>query len=335
MRLVTAAAAAIFGLALAEPSPTPSWSTSTTTTPSSASGLDPASPTFDGFDVDTNLPDGHYSITVYQNGSQHMRRWAPDEKRWHAMEKRQGTGEYTFLVDDAKGSVVDVAFDSYSKQRVPLPNPQTQCVHLRQYGPLNYPLIADDYRESKRALYNFCNVFKFVEGHVSMALNGNVMAYVCQRRATSLGRNTCAEAEYKAAEALMNKTCGDSAGYVWIKKWNKEYGRMWKGEKPCRRWGEFKPNWRKGPTFDDPKGRGKADRKEPKGDFKKTPEELYMEAAWEPVENAPEDDDGQRHDFRGQYGQFADGWEHGWSKPAHKPEDLPSTDQGMPMEKED
>lgn len=320
--LALAAAAAVMSVALAAPAPGSS----------SAS----ASSGFDGFEVDPDLPDGHYSITVHQNGSHHMRRWTPHSKRWHSMEKRQGTGEYTFLVDDANGGMMDVAYDIFSKQRLPLPNPQTQCIHSRPYGPLNYPLIADDYRASKIALYNYCDAFQFIEGHISMALNGNVMAYVCQRRVTSLGHATCAEAEYKAAEALMNRTCGDSAGYVWMSSWNKEYGRMWKGEKVCRRWGDFHPNRRKDRTFDDPKNRGKIDRSEPKGDYNKTPEELYMEAAWEPVKPAAEDDDGQRQDYRGKYGQYTEGWEHGWNWPSHHkyPEPQPpSANKGRPREK--
>lgn len=186
------------------------------------------------------------------------------------------------------------------------------CAHHRDYNTLGYPLRADDYYASKLGLFNYCNIFQYVEGYVSMALNGSVAVYVCQRHVTTLHHNTCAETEFKAAEALLNQSCGTTAGYVFIPDWNKEYGRMWKGEYACRRWGDFTYNTSAQSIFHQLEGAVRIT-DEPKGlRPPKLAEQLLDETLWEPQKLDEADDTGHREDHSFAYGQYAPGWASGW-----------------------
>ncbi|KAM4060664.1 hypothetical protein HRG_001790 [Hirsutella rhossiliensis] len=271
---------------------------------------------FDGFHIDPSLPDGHYSIHLKEDGNHHVRRWTSHKKRWQRLQKRQGTHEYTWLVDDETNKVEGLALDSFAKQRVPVPPMRVSCIHLREYNTLNYPLPADDYRASKQALFNYCNIFNFIEGHIAMALNGTVAVYVCQRKVTIIHENVCAEAEYKAVEARLNQSCGDASAYGFIGDWNKEYGRNWRGEKVCRRWGKKVYNSPANFNFENLPGNG-ALTSEPFGDRpEKSKEQFLKETVFEPLKG-DDYDDGVRDNYGSMYGQYADGWanNHNWREP--------------------
>ncbi|PHH65791.1 hypothetical protein CDD81_1518 [Ophiocordyceps australis] len=266
-----------------------------------------------GFFIDPAMPDGQYSIDLAANGNHLVRRWSESGQRWQKLRKREGTTETTFLVDDHLQEVKAVSYDQYAPQRLPFPEAETHCLHYRDYNTLNYPLIQADYYASKRALFNWCSLFPIVDGHVALALDGNVAVYVCQRRKTGLSTNYCSEGEFKAAEARINATCGLSSGYTFIRDWNKEYGRAWRGERTCRRWGQMKGLLHVGPvTFNDRPGNGKMT-KEPKGlRDPRPPQELLNATLFEQERPEYMSDDGIRRNHRSHYGEFTGGWYHLW-----------------------
>lgn len=196
----------------------------------------------DGFYLDSNLPDGNYQVTLQAKGTAPLiKRWEPKEKRWGHLQPRAsregaGSGEYTFVVDEDEGRVVDVSLDLYSQSKLPVPVTKTGCFHSQLYETFNYELDAEDYRHSKMAFYNWCDVYPLGRFHIEMALKGNVAVYVCTRGQG--GSQFCSEAEYEDAEAHMNKTCGAAPAFTWIKSWNKEYGRSWKGQRICGKYGK-------------------------------------------------------------------------------------------------
>ncbi len=77
-----------------------SSSSSSTDDLSSAVGV---TATLGGYTIPRDLPDGHYTIALHPNGTAlHTLRWHAPSRRWHTLHRRAGgTGEYTFLVDDA------------------------------------------------------------------------------------------------------------------------------------------------------------------------------------------------------------------------------------------
>ena len=293
-----------------------SSSSSSTDDLSSAVGV---TATLGGYTIPRDLPDGHYTIALHPNGTAlHTRRWHAPSRRWHTLHRRAGgTGEYSFLVDDAHLRLEAVSQDSHAQQRVPLPADKLQChcLHQRAYSPLNYPLPPQDYYASKQELFNWCNTFGWQGHHVSMALGGSVAVYVCGRKHTHHVNGVCSEAEYLAAEGILNQTCGDAAGYVFIDEWNKEYGRMFRGETICRLWQDGPDQLIPVKTvFDDPDGRGSLT-SEPKGDRPdESAKDLYDKTVFEPLESkfGNEGDDDERQDFRGTYSQYSPGWGEGW-----------------------
>ena len=152
-----------------------SSSSSSTDDLSSAVGV---TATLGGYTIPRDLPDGHYTIALHPTGTAlHTRRWHAPSRRWHPLHRRAGgTGEYSFLVDDAHLRLEAVSQDSHAQQRVPLPADKLQChcLHQRAYSPLNYPLPPQDYYASKQELFNWCNTFGWQGHHVSMALGGSV-----------------------------------------------------------------------------------------------------------------------------------------------------------------
>ncbi|PHH72449.1 hypothetical protein CDD82_5975 [Ophiocordyceps australis] len=274
----------------------------------------PVDPHSHGFLVDAAMPDGQYSIDLMANGNHLVHRWSESGKRWQKLRKRQGTTETTFLVDDDLQEVKSVSYDQYAPQRLPFPEAETHCLHYRDYNTLNYPLIQADYYASKQALFNWCNLYPVVEGHVALALDGNVAVYVCQRRMTGLSTNYCSEGEFKAAEARINATCGLSSGYTYIRDWNKEYGRAWRGERTCRRWGQMKGLLHTGAVaFNDGPGKGELT-KEPKGlRDARLPQDLLNETLFEQERPEYMSDDGIRKNHRMNYGEFTGGWFKLWA----------------------
>lgn len=200
----------------------------------------------EGFHIDPSLPDGNYRITLSDEPSSTphiVKRWEPLQRRWQALEKRgTGTNQYTFLVDEADGQVKEVALDVHAKTSLPIPVTLSECIPFRRYEGQNRTLIQDDYYASKQAFFNWCEMFPIVQGHIEMALNGNVAVWACQRRYKMLHRNWCSEAEYEEAERYMNQSCQGGPAWVYMGPWKKEYGRGWKGDHACRNWAKFVTN---------------------------------------------------------------------------------------------
>ncbi|KAI9170933.1 hypothetical protein HJFPF1_00412 [Paramyrothecium foliicola] len=197
-----------------------------------------------GFFIDPELPDGNYHVTMGRDGAAPLvKRWHAKEKRWHRLEVREpkakgwGSGEYTFVVDENQGRVVDVNLDLYAQSKLPVPVSDTGCYHSHEYETFNYALDADDYRHTKQSFYNWCDLYPVNTGHVELALKGNVAVYVCMRRRGDT--KYCSEAEFEDCEAHMNRTCGAGPAWTWIKDWSKEYGRSWKGQKVCGKTGKY------------------------------------------------------------------------------------------------
>ncbi|UNI24590.1 hypothetical protein JDV02_010324 [Purpureocillium takamizusanense] len=312
--------------------------------------------------VPRDLPDGHYTMTLHPNGTvlrtrrssarrryghrlldsnsgsivdtdassnntrpspPHQQQEKKEQQKTHTLYRRAGTGEYTFLVDDANLRLEAVSLDTHPVQRLPLPpGVQCHCAHQRDYSTLSYPLPPDDYYASKQELFNWCNAFKWQGHHVGMALGGSVGVYACGRKVTHHTEDFCSEAEFLAAERILNATCGDAAGYVYIPDWNKEYGRMLRGERMCRLWQDGpQQHINAKAVFDDVPGRG-ALTSEPEGDRPKvSADDLYYKTVFEPLNskfgNEGED---ERQDYRAHYHQYAPGWKEGWKvlKPPHE-----------------
>lgn len=187
-----------------------------------------------GFYVDPEMPDGHYRISYSDNDESAeplVKRLEPETSRWRHFSKRKqgGSGEYNLVVDEDTQTVESVNYDLHGQADLPLPVSEKGC--FEQFG--NYTLDQDDYLASKYSLYNWCKMYSFTSDHIELSLKGNVAVYACNRNSGTTGRNYCSEGEFKAAEAIMNQTCGTAAAYTFMHKWAKEYGRTWKGLQIC------------------------------------------------------------------------------------------------------
>ncbi|PHH90021.1 hypothetical protein CDD83_4705 [Cordyceps sp. RAO-2017] len=303
----------------------------------------------EGFHIHPDLPDGHYNIELRRDGEHLVRRWAPLQKRWEQLEappqkrrerleKRQGgTGQVTFLVDEDTTTVEGVSQDLFTLQRLPLPRTLISCEPDRSYNTLRYPLPKADYEASREALFNWCNIYKMYEGHVSLALNGTVAVYACQRKFNKMGLNICSKAEFLAVEARVDNACGNSSGYGFIYDWGKEYGRTWKGEAVCRRWNQFRYNQPARQLFRHTAGNGgKPNLFEGIRSEFKDPDHMYRKVTFE----SPPDvdyDDGVRDNYGHMYGPYGLFWFYGWNwgkkhdnsptpRPGHKGYDVASDD---------
>lgn len=213
-----------------------------------------------GFFIDPRMEDGEYIIEIPEDETSEplVKRWEPLKKRggfpvrlppqrappppkpFYGLQKRRGTGQMSFIYDEDTKRVEEVQADLYHDGTLPLQNPRTRCHHGSHYPTLYYSMNPDDYRASKQSFFNWCEVYGFRKGHVELSLKGSVAVYVCQKKVVMVGPNRCSEGEYLAAEALMNETCGElKPGKVFMKAWNKEYGRSFKGSHICGTFGDY------------------------------------------------------------------------------------------------
>jgi hypothetical protein len=210
-----------------------------------------------GFYIDPDLEDGEYRFELpddetskplligprgpqlhspFRDPIDKPRKYPPP---FHVLKKRGGTGQMSYIYNEDTKRVEDVQADLYHAGVLPLPHPEKRCHHDSHYPTVYYDMNADDYRASKQSLFNWCDLYGFRSGHVELSLQGSVAVYVCQPKVVMVGPNRCSEGEYLAAEALMNETCGElKPAKVFIKEWNKEYGRSFKGSHVCGRHGD-------------------------------------------------------------------------------------------------
>ncbi|KAH7170436.1 hypothetical protein EDB81DRAFT_752943 [Dactylonectria macrodidyma] len=84
------------------------------------------------------------------------------------------------------------------------------------------PLDPDDYWASKQSLGNFCDDHFAERVRIDIALHGSVKVWVC-----AIDKWTrCARWEYREAEHVFNRTCGEDQGaWTSLKSWGRVYGR--------------------------------------------------------------------------------------------------------------
>ena len=142
---------------------------------------------------------------------------------------------YTFIVDDDTGTFADLSVDLPNEGELPMKPAETRCVTNAKYSTMmEYGLDPADYYASKQGLYNWCDVYRFENVHIEMALRGTVAVYVCQETFEFDSYNSCSEAEYEWAEIAFNNTCGDGPAWSYFAPpFHKRYGRTWKGERVC------------------------------------------------------------------------------------------------------